>query len=133
MLPGSTLFLAVCTQRDYWPGGAWPLVDDDTAAAIAELFALAARLDVREGAVVCCHDGAVAAAIPAHCRTGAPGSAPAPGCAPARPNAIVTPGALPALDRDHTYEVASGCAVAVDDDAAWRAAFDHLTAGIRDA
>src|SRR6185369_15393023 len=27
----------------------------------------------------------------------------------------------------------SGCTSAIDDDGAWRAAFDHLTAGIRDA
>jgi len=39
MLPGSTLFLIVCAQQDFWPGGAWPLVDAATVmAAVIRVF-----------------------------------------------------------------------------------------------
>ncbi len=132
MLAGSTLFLSVCTQRDYWPGGAWPLVDDEEARAIAELFALAARLHVREGAIVCRHD-TPPAGIPPHCRAGDPGSALAPACVPAQSIVTVARGASAPLDRTRAYHLASGCASPIDDDPALRTAFEHLTAGIRDA
>jgi nicotinamidase-related amidase len=158
MVPGATLFVAVCTQRDFWPGGAWPIVDDATAAHVAALVALATRFGVREGGVICRHPptaprpagraatvhtggpglpgdaaDATGGALPAHCIAGSVGAEVAPGCAPSRPLVVAAAGPAPALDRSHAYWVANGCARSVDDDPAQRRVFDHLTAGVRDA
>jgi nicotinamidase-related amidase len=143
VLPGSTLFLDVCAQRDLWPGGAWPMVTVDEAGNVAELFTLAARLGVRQGGVVCLHavdaaapPAAVASAgVPLHCVAGTAGAERAPGCLPASPvrlAAVDTQGG-PALDRAHAYYVATGCAAAPDATPADRHVLDHLTAGVRDA
>ena len=43
MHAGSTLFLDVCAQCEFWPGGAWPIVTDGDAARVMELFALARK------------------------------------------------------------------------------------------
>ncbi len=140
MLPGSTLFLAVCAQRDLWPSGAWPIVDAEAARTVTELFALAAVLGIREGGVCCRHARATVARpsdvfAPPHCLAGTAGVASAPGCIPASPVVVGEPGAAPApaLDRAHAYYVASGCAAAVDADPVGGLVFDHLTAGVRDA
>jgi nicotinamidase-related amidase len=137
MLPGSTLFFDACTQRDFWPGGAWPLVDQETARNVATLFALAASLGIRQGGVCCAHppDLATPSGDPRHCVVGADGTARAPGCAPARPMAITVPAerAVLALDRTHAYYVTTGCLRAADAEPGDRIVIDHLTAGVRDA
>jgi len=138
MHAGSTLFLDVCTQRDFWPGGAWPIVGDEEAQCMAELFTLAATLGVRQGGVVCMHAAASVSPVGAvHCLDGTAGAARASGCDPARPTlqidsetALAT---LGTLDREHAYYVASGCAGAPDATPSWRRIFDHLTVGVRDA
>jgi nicotinamidase-related amidase len=136
MIPGSTLFLAVCAQRDFWPGGAWPLVDAAAAHTITELYALGAALGVRQGGICCRHTSdAPAHAGPPHCLAGTAGEASLPRCVPAASVLLVDPGATlaPALDRAHAYCVASGCVAAVDAEPAGRLVFEHLAAGIRDA
>jgi nicotinamidase-related amidase len=148
MVPGSTLFVAVCTQRDFWPGGAATLVGDETAANVATLVALAMRLGIREGGICCEHDSprllsppdptpppsTAPARLAPHCLAGTPGAAVTPSCTPALPLAIVAAGSVtPRLDRAHAYYVASGCGNAVDTDPVHRRVFDHLTAGVRDA
>lgn len=138
MLPGSTLLLAVCVQSDFWPGGAWPLVDSATADTIAELCALGTTLSARQGGVCCRHHTGAAAdpgAGPPHCRAGTAGERCAPGCLPAAPVLLVDPDATSTWtrDRSHALYVASGCVADVDATPNGRAAFDHLTAGIRDA
>jgi nicotinamidase-related amidase len=138
MLPGSTLVLAVCTQQDFWPGGAWPLVDADQADAAQELFTLAASLSVRQGGICCRHEPDEAANVardaPPHCVAGTPGVVNVPGCVPALPMIVVAPDTVvPALDRAHAYYVASGCRAPIDTVSSGRVVFDHLTAGIRDA
>lgn len=139
MHAGSTLFLDVCVQRDFWPGGAWAIVRDEDARHVAELFALAAELSVRQGGVVCMHGptpGAAPPAGPPHCADAA-GMARPPGYLPARPAALYDPDTpladLSVLDRTHAIYVASGCAIAPDASPAGRRLFDHLTAGVRDA
>ncbi len=54
----STLFFDIGAQRDCWPGGAWPLVGAEEAANVARLFALAARLGIRQAGSICAHDDA---------------------------------------------------------------------------
>ena len=98
MHPGSTLFFDVAAQRDCWPGGAWPLVGAEQAENVARLFALAARLGIRQAGAVCVHEDGIApdgaatgashliapAGTPPHCL--APdGIGRAPGCEPFRP------------------------------------------------
>jgi hypothetical protein len=133
MHPGATLFLDVCVQRDFWPGGAWPLLDADSAANVATLFALAAELGVRQGGVRCAHaSGDAPPGAPLHAAAGGAGAAPIG--APTRPAILVSPaGTAPALDRAHAYYVASGCTGPPDGDAASRAVVEHLLAGVRDA
>jgi nicotinamidase-related amidase len=134
MFPGSTLFLDACAQRDFWPGGAWPLVDQDTARNVAMLFALAASLGIRQGGVCCAHppDHPAPSEGPRHCVAGAAGTARVPDCMPAQPIAIFAPeGGTPALDRARAYYVTSGCARPVDAEP-HHAVIDHLTAGVRD-
>lgn len=133
MLPGSTLFVGVCTQRDYWAGGTWPLVDDGEAREVAALFALATRLGIRQGGVECWHAADIPPALPDHCLAATAGAAAAPGCVPGQPVVAVTGSVYAPLDRAHVYHVRTGCAVAVDGDPTARAVFDHLTAGVRDA
>jgi nicotinamidase-related amidase len=143
VVPGSTLFLDVCAQRDFWPGGAWPIVTAAEAEQMAELFRVAAAFGVRQGGVVCLHgapgSGAgdtigarnpPAAGAPAHCAAGSGGADRAPGCAPVHPPEIA-PAA--ALDRVHAYYVAAGCGAPIDAEPADLRVIDHLTAGIRDA
>ena len=143
MLPGSTLFLIVCAQQDFWPGGAWPLVDAATARTIAELCVLGDALGVRRGGICCRHtsdalarpaDGA-ARAEPPHCLAGTAGEASTLSCLPAASVLLVDPSTtpIPVLDRDHVYWVASGCVAVVDAEPAGRLVFEHLAAGIRDA
>jgi hypothetical protein len=130
---GSTLFLDVGAQRDLWPGGIWPLIDADGAGEVATLCALGRTLGVRQGGIMCRHPG-TAGDLPAHCLRDAPGAARVPGCEPALPVRVVEPdGSAAPLDRARALYVASGCSAAIDGTPATRAAFDHLTAGVRDA
>ena len=148
MLPGATLFVAVCTQRDFWPGGAAALVDDATAVNVATLVGVAGRLRIRTGGICCVHDSwprgsapdrtsvssVTAPALAAHCLAGTAGADIAPGCAPAPPVIVVAAGSVaPALDRAHAYYVASGCGAGVDAGALHTRVFDHLAAGVGDA
>ncbi len=137
MLPGSALFFDVCAQRDFWPGGAWPMMDDGGAQNVAMLFALAAELGIRQGGIRCVHalDAPLGTDAPSHAVLGTPGADAAPGCMPLRPVALVTPGERlpPAMDRAHSYYVATGCSAPPDRDPQCRAVVDHLTAGVRDA
>ena len=140
MHAGSTLFLDVCAQRDFWPGGAWPIVAEGDAERMAELFALAAELTLRQGGVVCRHEGAAggtSAAGPPHCLEDGGAGRP-PGCSPGRPVALYDPAAVAVpdrgtLDRAHAYYIASGCLTAPDVTTGGGTVFDHLTAGVRDA
>jgi hypothetical protein len=133
MLPGSTLFVDACAQRDFWPGGAWSILSGEEVARVLELFALAARLGVRQGGVRCWHASAPPG-IPVHCLAGGDGASPAPGCAPARTPVTLAPkDPVPTLDRAHAYYLRSGCLDPVDAEPTGRAVFDHLTAGVRDA
>ncbi|TMA78457.1 MAG: hypothetical protein E6J72_13990 [Deltaproteobacteria bacterium] len=148
MLPGATLFVAVCTQRDFWPGGAAALVDGATAANVATLVGVGARLRIRTGGICCLHDSwprgsapdrtsvasTTAPALATHCLVGTAGADFAPGGAPALPVIVVAAGSVaPALDRVHAYYVASGCDAGVDAGTLHARVFDHLAAGVRDA
>ena len=151
MHPGSTLFFDVAAQCDCWPGGAWPLVGAEEATNVARLFALARRLGIRQGGVVCLHGearehasgagdprgAAPAADAPPHCRPQSEGAARAPGCDPVKPPRCWTPGhdtgpAL-ALDRAGADYVASGCAAPPDVAPLLLRVFEHVTAGVNDA
>lgn len=158
MHAGSTLFFDVTAQRDCWPGGAWPLVDAEQAENVARLFALAARLRIRQAGAVCVHDRGIApddaatgtvaeragvstlavpAGAPPHCLA-SDGIRRAPGCEPFR--AVRSWGyhygaaeAASILDRAHADYVASGCAAPPDMAPLFLRVFDHVTAGVRDA
>jgi len=133
LFAGSTLLLDVGTQGDLWPGGAWPLVDAEAAARIAELCALARELSIRHGGVVCRHEMSPPG-LPRHCGRGERGATRVADCAPALPVRIVDADTPPAdLARSHALYLATGCQTAVDAAPAPRAAFDVLTAGVRDA
>jgi hypothetical protein len=133
VFPGSTLFLDVGSQRDLWPGGAWPLIDAEGAAAAETLCTLGRTLGVRQGGVLCRHSGAVGD-LPAHCLRDTSGAARVPGSEPGLPVRIIDPDArVEGLDRAQAVYVGSGCGAPVDATSATRAAFDHLTAGVRDA
>ena len=121
MYPAATVFLDVCVQRDFWPGGAWPLMTDAGVENVARLFALAADFGVRQGGVVCRHGDAEGArpvdGLPSHCVS---------------PAAAVHPvDCQPRLAAPTDY-VASGCRVAPDSDG-FRPAFGRIVAGVRDA
>jgi hypothetical protein len=132
MHPGATLFLDVCVQLDFGPGGAWPLLDAEGAANVATLFALAAELGVRQGGVRCAHAaGDTPPGAPVHAIAGSDGAEPTHG--PIRPAVLVDPGGAPVLDRVHAYYVVTGCAAPPDGDAASRTVVEHLLAGVRDA
>jgi nicotinamidase-related amidase len=159
MHAGSTLFFDVAAQRDCWPGGAWPLVGAEEAANVARLFALAARLGIRQGGAVCLHahpgvgaDAPTSAGAsgrgeaiavdatpdaPPHCLAGTEGTQRAPACDPSKPLRCWTRGRDPAaavdLDRAHADYVASGCAATPDAPPLFARVLDHVTAGIRDA
>jgi hypothetical protein len=138
MHPGSTLFLDVCVQPDFWPGGAWPLLSEAEIERLGTLFAAAARHTVRQGGVVCLHttaSPAAAADAPVHCHTPGAGIGHPRACAPVLPPRLWIPDAPdePALDRAHAHYVASGCGAPPDASPTTRRIFDHLTAGIRDA
>jgi len=139
MHPGAAIFLDVCAQRDFWPGGAWALIDPAGAANVAALFALAAELGLRQGGVRCAHGpgepGDARLSGPAHAAVGSAGAEPAAGCVPAEPVIVVAPAssAARALDRAHAYYVATGCGAAPDADPVCRAVVEHLLAGVRDA
>lgn len=139
MHPGATIFLDVCAQRDFWPGGAWPLLDPAGAANVAALFDLAAELGIRQGGIRCTHapgaPGGERLRGPAHAAGGSAGAEPAAGCVPAAPVIVVAPASstAPALDRAHAYYVATGCGAAPDTDPVCRAVVEHLLAGVRDA
>lgn len=138
MQPRSTLFVDVCAQRDFWPGGAWPLVSPEEAERIMRLFELAADLGIRQGGVVCRHVAGLpiaAPGVPAHCVLATAAAACRPARAGAPPARVCAPDGkdVPALDRAHAYYVASGCADAPDATPSSRRVFDHLTAGVRDA
>ena len=137
MHPASTLFFDVCAQRDFWLGGAWPLVSAEEARNVAHLFALAAALHIRQGGIVCLHASAAdaPATVPPHCLAGSPGAARASACVPPLPLAIcpaATEDAPLPLDRAHAFYVSSGCMAAPDASPQQRRVFDHLTAGVRD-
>lgn len=135
----STLFFDIAAQRDLWPGGAWPLVDDSTRENIERLFAIAARLHVRQGGVMCLHDDVAAArdgiAAP-HCLLGTHGADRAAECEPVLPPRVwhATAAELDAdsLDRSHTDYLASGCAAAPDSRPGLTRVLAHVTAGILD-
>jgi nicotinamidase-related amidase len=138
MHAGSTLFVDVGLQRDRWPGGAWPGVGGDEIREIERLCAIARELGVRRGGVLCLHAPGTWSSLPGppHCVRGTPGAEPIASCVPALPVQVWTGDAGEAaarLDRAHAVYVASGCAAPVDATTATRRAFDHLTAGVRDA
>ena len=139
MHPGSTLFFDVGVQRDFFAGGAWPLVSATEAENIASLFALAAALSIRQGGSMCLHADAGSGEStpgPHHCVRGTPGAERLPSCRPVLPIELCeaeASAAASALDRAHAFYVTSGCAAAPDATAAHRRAFGHLTAGVRDA
>ncbi len=137
MFAGSTLFVDVCVQRDFWPGGSWPLVDAATARHVASLFAVAARLGIRQGGVCCAHGPAeTPAGAPRHCIVGSDGAGRAPDCTPCGTVVVAAPNdddrAL-TLDRASVYYLGSGCVLPIDTEPTGRAIVEHLTAGIRDA
>lgn len=137
--PEAALFLDVCIQPDLWPGGAWPLLDEARARNVERLFALAARLGIRQGGIVCAHGASAAevAGFPPHCEDAPAATARPPGCVPELPMRVWSPDAgrdapAPAPNRAFATYVASGCRRAPDQ-GSHGGAFDHLTAGVRDA
>lgn len=135
MHPAATLFLDVCVQSDLWPGGVWPLVKPAQAANIVRLFVVAETLGLRQGGVVC-HHVAIGSepdsGLPAHGRHAPAGTRPE-GCLPMLPMQVRTANSADVLDRAHALYVDSGCKQAPDDAPGHRRAFEHLTAGVRDA
>lgn len=129
MHAASTLFLDVGTQRDLWPGGVWPLLDEAGGNRVRLLCALGRTLDIRTGGICCAHDIAPAD-VPAHCATGTPGAERVDACAPRQPVRRYPLGAqtLP-TDRTHAIYLESGCTFPI----ATAPVFAHLIAGVRDA
>jgi hypothetical protein len=141
MHPGATLFLDVAVQPDFWPGGAWPVMDGERARNAVALFALAAELGIRQGGVVCRHDAASdarpAAASPPHCTdAGAVRARPDGGIArlPMWVAAVdeTSERGMP-VDRAHAIYVDSGCGLDPDGTAERARALGHLVSGVRDA
>lgn len=135
MHPAATLFFDVCVQRDLWPGGTWPLIDDEHAENVAKLFALAVEVGARQGGVLCAHgeERATPPDRPLHCRQNVEDDRPAR-CRPALPIQIGPKGEFAGgIDRHHATYVDSGCHLSPDDGPERRRAFLHLTAGVRDA
>jgi len=130
----STVFFDVCLQRDLGSGGAWPILSPGHAQRAGELFACAARWRIRQGGIVCVHDGR--ATGPPHALAGSAGGERLDGCVPVLPAVTVdvwcdqldTP-----VDRSHAFYLATGCAGAPDETPLERRVFEHLIAGIRDA
>lgn len=120
MFPAATLFLDVCVQRDLWLAGRWPLVDLRAGQNVARLLAIAASTEVRRGGVLCRHDaqgGAPAApGVPTHGTT---------------PESWLEPVGFQLRDSASIF-VESGCGQPLDDPSHC-AAFQRLTAGVRDA
>lgn len=139
MHPAATLFLDVCVQSQLWPEGVWRLVSGAQARAIARLFTIAAAFGVRQGGVVCRHVSASAEPVygaPVHCRSAESANARPVGCLPTLPMQVWTAEVESnsmTLDRAHAVYVDSGCGLAPDDDPRRTRAFEHLTAGVRDA
>jgi hypothetical protein len=139
MYAAATLFLDVCVQPDLWPDGVWPLVRTDQAQNVAALFSLAAELGIRQGGIVCRHDAAESGGSsdrPAHCQGAVAAASRPPGCGPVLPMQIVSTAAVDdgvTLDRETATYLASGCRRSPIEGASDRRAFEHLTAGVRNA
>jgi len=140
MHPAATLFLDVCVQSQLWPEGVWRLVSGAQALDIARLFAIAAAFGVRQGGVVCRHVSASAEPVcgaPVHCRSAESANARPVGCLSTLPMQVwaadVESNSVMTLDRAHAVYVDSGCGLAPDGDPCRARAFEHLTAGVRDA
>jgi len=135
MHASAALFVDVCVQLDLWPGGSWPLVTPEEARNVARLFAFAAERTIRQGGVICRHaegDHGVAS-TPPHCRGESWTYDRPPGCGPYLPMEVCDEVRDAPLDRTHATYVASGCACAPDEAGHAKRAFEHTTAGIRDA
>ena len=120
MFPAATLVVDVCVQVDFWPGGAWPLVDAQVAENVTRLFGAVATLPVRRGGVACRHErqpgSSVDVRAPLHCEVA---------------RAMGRPPEILARDpTEHVFE--TGCGLSLDNPP-HRARFLDLVAGIRDA
>jgi hypothetical protein len=142
MHPGATLFVDVAVQVDLWPDGSSPIMQPEQARNAVALFELARDLGVRQGGLVCRHDGGPSAApaapgLPPHCAGPDAGRRRPHGAIPVLPMWITTvdqtPGTEMPDDRRHAVYVDSGCGADPDATPERKRAFTHLTSGIRDA
>lgn len=140
MHPAATLFVDVCVQPDLWCGGTWPLVTSAQARGVADLFVLAGDLDLRQGGIVCRHAPESEFSMQGsslHCLQPGAGHERPPACVPRLPIQVWEGVELtdegPPLDREHALYLDSGCGLAPDGDVGHARAFNHLTAGVRDA
>jgi hypothetical protein len=135
VFPGATLFVDVGVQCDLWPGGRWPVVTAAEASRVADLFALAAELAIRQGGIVCAHAvGVDRGGRLAHCERETPGATRPDRCLPWRPARVWEDVATARpVGRAYAEYVTSGCLRPMDVAPAHRRVVDHLAAGVRDA